>query len=109
MELLTYSNPRMQAVAQCPRKTRIIAKFQIEQSKRGQRALRQTTGAVKASTYAKMTRIVDGSDGKIYIAQLTPSGPISILRDNLNCWQEVIFQNDGRYAPIFELFAADAA
>ena len=56
---------------------RVTAQFDIEQSKRGERALRQTTGAAKMLTYAKMARIVDGSDGRTYIANLTEFGHIS--------------------------------
>jgi hypothetical protein len=59
---------------------RVTAQFDIEQSKRGERALRQTTGATKMLTYAKMARIVDGSDGRTYIANLTEFGHISIMR-----------------------------
>ena len=108
-ESLTYSNPRMRAVIENwpSGSKRVTAQFQIEQSKRGERALRQTTGATKALTYARMARIVDGSDGRTYIANLTEYGHISIMRGDMKYSQEAIFPDDPRYSAVFELFAAD--
>ena len=107
MDALNYSNPRMRVVIpNWPSGSkRVTAQFQIEQSKRGERALRQTTGATKALTFAKMVRIVDGSDGRTYIAHLTEFGHISIMRGDMKFSQESIFPNDPRYAMALELFA----
>ena len=106
---LTYSNPRMRAVIENwpSGSKRVTAQFDIEQSKRGERALRQTTGATKMLTYAKMARIVDGSDGRTYIANLTEFGLISIMRGDMKFSQEYIFERDPRYADVLELFAVD--
>ena len=107
MENLTYSNPRMRAVIENwpSGSKRVTAQFDIEQSKRGERALRQTTGATKMLTYSKMARIVDGSDGSTYIANLTEFGHISIMRGDMKFSQESIFERDPRYADALELFA----
>ena len=109
MVSLTYSNPRMRAVIHDwpSGSKRVTAQFDIEQSKRGERALRQTTGAAKMLSYAKMARIVDGSDGRTYIAHLTEFGHISIMRGDMKFSQEAIFPQDPRYAGVLELFAVD--
>ena len=49
-------------------------------AKRGERAVRTTSGAAKKLTYAKLVRIVDGSDGRTYLAMLTLYGSISIIK-----------------------------
>ena len=104
---LTYSNPRMRAVIpDWPSGSkRVTAQFQIEQGKKGERALRQTTGATKALTYAKLARIVDGSDGRTYIAEYSVYGHINIMRGDMKFSQETIHPNDPRYAMALELFA----
>lgn len=108
MEALIYSNPRMEATIQnwpCGSK-RVTARFEIEQdAKRGERAVRTTDGAPKKLTYAKMARIVDGSDGRTYIAEYTLYGLISIMRGDMKYSQESIFERDPRYAMALELFA----
>ena len=107
MEALTYSNSRMEAtIENWPSGSkRVTARFEIEQSKRGERALRQTTGATKMLTFAKRARIVDGSDGHTYIARLTEFGHISIMRGDMKFAQESIFEHDPKYADTLELFA----
>lgn len=104
---MKYSNPRMRAVIENwpSGSKRVTAQFQIEQSKRGERALRQTTGATKALTYAKMARIVDGADGRTYIAEYTMYGHITIMRGDMKYSHETIHPSDPRYAEVLELFA----
>lgn len=104
---LTYSNPRMSAVIENwpSGSKRVTARFEIEQSKKGERAVRMTDGAPKKLTYAKMARIVDGSDGRTYIAEYTEYGFISIMRGDMKFQHETIHQNNPRYAEILELFA----
>jgi hypothetical protein len=100
---LAYSNPRMKAIVQDwpSGSKRVTATFEIEQAKRGERAVRTTDGAPKKA------RIVDGSDGRTYIAELTVYGHISIMRGDMKFQQESIFEKDARYPAIFELFAMD--
>ncbi|MFZ3278168.1 MAG: hypothetical protein WA182_14800 [Candidatus Sulfotelmatobacter sp.] len=110
MEALTYSNPRMGAtIENWPSGSkRVTARFEIEQTPRkGERAVRTTTGDPKKLTYAKLARIVDGSDGCTYIAHLTEFGHISIMRGDMKFSQEAIFPQDPRYAGVLELFAVD--
>jgi hypothetical protein len=67
----TYSNPRIAAtIENWPHGgKRVTAQFYIEEHPtRGQRAVRVTTGAPKKLTFAKQMRIVDGDDGRTYIA-----------------------------------------
>jgi hypothetical protein len=114
MEQLTYSNPRMSAeIPNWPggRNKRVIARFEIEQdAKRGERAVRTTDGAPKKLTYAKKVRIVDGSDGRTYIAELTAwEGFISIMRGDMKIQHEAIFESNPRYAQALELFAVEQA
>lgn len=104
---LTYSNPRMQAtIENWPSGSkRVTAHFEIEQTPKGERAWRSTTGNPKKLTYAKMMRIVDGSDGHTYIAEYTIYGHITIMRGIMMFYQETIYQKDPRYAMALELFA----
>jgi hypothetical protein len=109
MEQLTYSNPRM--IAEIPdwpggRNKRVTARFEIEQdAKRGERAVRTTDGAPKKLTYAKKVRIVDGSDGRTYIAELTGFGSISIGKGDMKFQHEWLSTENPRYAQLLELFA----
>jgi hypothetical protein len=107
MESLTYSNPRL--VADIPDwpsgSKRVTAHFEIEQTARGERGVRTTDGAPKKLTYAKMSRIVDGSDGRTYIAEYSVYGHITIKRGDMKFDHEVLFPRDSRYAQVLELFA----
>lgn len=108
---LTYSNPRMRAtIPNWPSGSkRVTAHFEIEQHPtRGERAVRTTTGDPKKLTFAKMARIVDGSDGRTYIAEYSFYGFISIMRGDMKFQQETIFERDPRYAATLELFAGDS-
>jgi hypothetical protein len=105
---MTYSNPRMNAtIPNWPNGSkRVTAVFEIEQDpKRGERAVRTTTGEPKKLTYTKLARIVDGSDGHTYIAEFTCYGHISIMRGDMKFSHEVIHETDPRYAAALELFA----
>jgi hypothetical protein len=107
MSTLTYSNPRMAAtIENWPSGSRrVTARFEIEQGTKGQRAVRTTTGDPKMRTYAKMARIVDGSDGRTYIAEFSMYGHITIMRGDMKFQHETVFERDSRYAELLELFA----
>lgn len=109
MAELTYSNPRMKAVIpDWPSgHHRVTATFEIEQTPRGERAVRTTDGAPKKLTFAKMARIVDGSDGRTYVATYSFYGHITIKKGDMKFDHETIFENDARYPMALELFAAD--
>ena len=84
---------------------RITATFSIETDpKRGQRAVRVTTGAPKKLTFARQMRIVDGDDGRTYIAALTSFGHISIFRGDMKFQHEAVFERDPRYPSLLALF-----
>ena len=106
---MKYSNPRMTAtIENWPSGTkRVTARFQIEQTSRGERAVRITDGAPKKLTYAKLARIVDGDDGRTYIAEYTIYGHISIMRGDMKFQHETVHPTDARYPEIFELFASE--
>lgn len=106
--VLTYSNPRMSAVIpDWPSgRHRVTARFEIEQDpKRGERAVRTTDGAPKKLTFAKLVRIVDGSDGRTYIAEYTAYGFVSIMKGDMKYQHETIHDRDPRWAMALELFA----
>jgi hypothetical protein len=84
---------------------RVTARFEIEQGPRGERAVRTTTGDPKKLTYAKMMRIVDGSDGRTYIAEYSFYGHITIMRGDMKFHHETIHPSDPRYAMVMEVFA----
>jgi hypothetical protein len=105
--MTTYSNPRMNAVIEnWPHGSqRVTATFSIETDpKRGQRAVRTTTGAPKKLTFARQMRIVDGDDGRTYIAALTDYGHISIHRGDMKYHHEAVFERDPRYPGLRALF-----
>lgn len=104
---MEYSNPRTMAIIENwpSGKHRVTARFEIEQSKRGERAIRTTTGAPKKLTYATKARIVDGSDGRTYIAELSMYGHISIMNGDMKYQHEVIHSDDARYPSILSLFS----
>jgi hypothetical protein len=102
-----YSNPRMSAVIENwpSGSKRVTARFEIEQTTKGERAVRTTDGAPKKLTYAKMARIVDGDDGRTYIAEYSVYGHITIMRGDMKFEEECIHPKDPRYADVLELFA----
>jgi hypothetical protein len=103
-----YSNPRMSAVIEnWPHGSqRVTANFEIEcDPKRGERAVRITTGAPKKLTFAQKMRIVDGDDGRTYIAELTMYRHITIMRGDMKYNHETIFENNPRYAELLTLFS----
>jgi len=104
-----YTNPRLQAtIENWPSGSkRVTATFHIETDpKRGERAVRVTTGKPVKLTYASKVRIVDGDDGRTYIAQLTPAyGHISIMRGDMKYSEEAIFDTDPRYPALRALFS----
>lgn len=106
--MTTYSNPRTQAaIENWPHGSqRVTAIFTIEVNKRGERAVRVTTGAPKKLTYARQMRIVDGDDGKTYIAERSFYGHITIMRGDMKFNHETIFSGDARYPELLKLFSA---
>jgi hypothetical protein len=116
---MEYSNPRMEAtVGNWPTGSlRTTAHFWIESHpKHGQRGMRTTdhpkTGkpsAHKALTFARQARIVDGDDGRTYIACLSSFGFVSIMRGDMKFQHEVIHESDPRYPAVRALFNGEAA
>ena len=113
----TYSNPRMTAtIADWPHGAhRTTATFTIQVDRGRERGMRVTidpkTGrpsAPKILTYARKSRIVDGDDGRTYIANLTEYGHVSIMRGDMKINEEAIFPADPRYAAVVALFEESA-
>jgi hypothetical protein len=105
--MTTYSNPRTEAtVEDWPSgKHRVTAVFTVERHpKHGERAVRTTTGKPKALPYASRVRIVDGDDGRIYIAEQSVF-MISIMRGTMDYAHEVVFEGQPRFAELAALFA----
>lgn len=118
MDSKTYSNPQTSlTVNDWPYGSmRTTAMFYVEtHPTRGQRAVRRTvdpkTGrlsAPKAMTYARQVRIVDGSDGRTYIAELTP-WHVSIMQSNMKFQEESVFETDPRFTDMLNLFKQEEA
>ena len=104
--MITYSNPRHKAVLNnWPSGTqRVTATFSIETTPRGQRAVRVTTGKPVKITFARRMRIVDGDDGKIYIARDHGHGMISIFRGDMKYQEELAHDPSSCYAEPMNLF-----
>lgn len=115
MSELTYSNPRKSAVfTDWPYgQLRTTCTFEIERDpKRGERAVRHTidpktgeSNAPKPLTFSARQLIVDGSDGKTYIATKSLYGHISIMQSNMMLQQESVFPDNPRFAAINALFS----
>lgn len=107
--MTSYSNPRMEAViADWPngRLGRVTARFSIEQhATRGERAARVTTGKPVVLTYSAKQRIVDGDDGRTYIATLQGTH-IAIMKGDMKYQHEAVFRSDARYPALLRLFAS---
>jgi hypothetical protein len=112
---ITYTNPTMERrVEGWPfgRRERATALFSIEQHPtRGERAVRvivdPLTGrqfAPKKLTYAARVRIVDGSNGRTYIAELTRSGFVSIMCGDMKYQHETIHEGNPRFGEVRALF-----
>lgn len=106
--MTTYSNPRMRAVIDgWPNGSkRVTAVFAVERDPKGgrERAVRTTVGAPKKLTYANKVRIVDGDDGRTYIAELTAYGFVSIMRGDMKFQHETIHMDNPRYSEVHALF-----
>jgi len=118
---LTYSNPRTNLLVEdwpFGRQLKTRATFTIQRhSKRGERCVRiiedPKTGkacAPKALTYAERQRIVDGDDGKTYIAcdHSRMYRHVSIMRGDMKFSEESIHENDPRFAAVLALFEVAA-
>lgn len=104
-----YSNPRMVAeIKDWPSGSRrVTAKFWIEQANGKERAVRVTTGQPVKLTFARRMRIVDGDDGRTYIARDHGDGMVSIFRGDMKYEHEgasSIGRLSDRYAELMELF-----
>ena len=112
MEAKTYSNPRLDAIiSDWPfGGKRATAYFQIDQRPDKERGTRFLTlngkqFATKKLTYAAKARIVDGSDGRTYILELTRyGGHISVKRGDMKYDEENIFPDNPRYKDLIQLF-----
>lgn len=104
--MTAYSNPRMEAtIENWPHGSkRVTATFVIEKTKQGERAVRTTTGAPKKLTYSVRQRIVDGDDGRTYIACFTMYGFVNIMRGDMKYQHEAIHQGDPRHGEMVALF-----
>jgi hypothetical protein len=111
---ITYTEPAMERRIEgwpLGRKVRATALFKVEQHPtRGERATRVLmtaegrTFAPKKLTYAEKVRIVNGSDGRTYIAYLTSSGFVGIFRGDMKLQQEIIHDTDARFGEVRALF-----
>jgi hypothetical protein len=50
-------------------------------------------------------RIVDGDDGRTYIAGLSNYGHITIMRGDMKFNEETVFEREPRHAELLALFA----
>lgn len=118
MDAMTYSNPCMHAeIPNWPMggSKRGVATFSIEtRAGKGQRAVRITEcngklSAPKVRTFAKQARIVDGSDGKTYVVELSSYGFISVMRSDMKLSAEdAIWPEDARFESMLALFDVES-
>ena len=102
-----YSNQRLRVeIPNWPqgRDTRGLAVFEVESNGKGERAVRTTTGKPKKLTYALTVRFVDGDDGRLYVAELSRYGHITIMRGTFDYEQETVYSDNPRHADLLSLF-----
>ena len=113
MPNLEYANPRKFAQFDnwpYGRDKKVVCVFQVESGRKGERVTRTTespNGRIntpKKRTYAKQVRIVDGSDGRTYIAEFSNWGHITIVESNLKYGEETIHPQDDRFQKLLKLF-----
>ena len=113
--MTTYTNPRTEAVIEdWPiGQRRTTARFSVEHvAGKGERAVRVLDNpkggkafAPKKLTYASKMRIVDGDDGKTYIAALSAAYRMVVIwQSNMQFNHETIHHGDPRYAELIALF-----
>jgi hypothetical protein len=83
---------------------RVTARFYIEQTPKGERAARVTTGNPVKLTFARRMRIVDGDDGRTYIARDHGHGMVSVFRGDMKYEHETAHDPNPRYAELMALF-----
>lgn len=101
-----FSNPRKTAtIENWPSGSRrVTATFEVEQTKRGQRIARTTTGKPKKTTYCRMMAIVDGDDGKTYLLGVsTYTEMITILSSDMKHSVRSVFDGDDEFETLYEL------
>ena len=105
--MTNYSNPRLTAeIDNWPSGAqRVKAVFSIEATSRGERAVRVTTGAPVKLTFARKMRIVDGDDGRTYIARDHGHGMVSICRGDMKYQHEIAHEPSPRYGELMVLFS----
>lgn len=110
---MNYTNPRMSFETNdwpYGRQIRVRAVFAIEQGKKGERTVRITDNPKggqnkpKKTTFSLKARIVDGDDGKTYIAELSQYGNITIMQSNMQYQEESVFPGDDKYPELLNLF-----
>lgn len=113
--MTTYSNPRMTAeIPNWPmgNNKRGTAFFSIEAKPgKGERGVRVTredgtlkTGKPKTLTFARKARIVDGDDGRTYIAELSMYGFVTIMQSGMQFKAESVHPGDARLPELLTLF-----
>ena len=109
--MTNYSNPRVHAeIPDWPSGARRVkAVFYVEQTPKGERAVRITTGAPVKLTFARRMRIVDGDDGRTYIVRDHGHGMVSVFRGDMKYEHETAHFHGGgatntRYLELMGLF-----
>jgi len=110
---MKYLNPTKQlTVNDWPygRQLRTSAIFTIESNKHGERVNRITinpkngiANKPKTTTYADLVRIVEGKDGKTYIAEYHKYNRICIRESNLQYEHESIYDSNPYFAELLAL------
>jgi hypothetical protein len=68
--------------------------FQHEANKRGQRILRTTTGAPKATTYYQRIALADGDDGRIHIVGFSEYGMLCVMASDMRHGEFTLYPKD---------------
>jgi hypothetical protein len=113
---MNYSNPRTFAeFADWPTgKHRTTCTFRVEgKPGHGERVARVTLHPItgrpskpKTTTYGVRAAIVDGDDGRTYVATVTQYGSIYVMQSNLDYSAESIFPTDPRFGALLAAIAA---
>lgn len=104
---MQFSNPRRTAVIENwpSGGKRVTATFEIEATpKKGERAVRTTTGKPQKTTYSNKMVIADGDDGRTYVLAYNSMGCVQVIPGTLKTCE--YFWRDGDKAAEFEQIKA---
>lgn len=98
---MEYANPRLSEHGK-------TVTFSVQRTPRGERAVRVDSHGSKKLPYTTGARIVDGSDGRLYVAQwVGEHNFIAIMKRDFRFMRETIRPEDAGFAKLQQSFTKE--